>query len=117
MYKITGGIRRALHDSRRLLSDWELRGFFVLGVILIVIGMIFYMNVEDWDPVQAFYFCVTTLTTVGYGDLHPTSDLSRVFTAFYIIVGVGFILGFANTAARKAIAPIAERLARRHDDR
>ena len=61
-------------------------------VLLIVIGTIAYHNFENWTWIQSFYFSVTTLTTVGYGDLHPTSDASRLFTAFYILAGVGVTL-------------------------
>jgi hypothetical protein len=55
---------------------------------LIAIGTIMYRFLEDWTWIQSFYFSVTTLSTVGYGDLHPTSDGSRLFTAFYILAGV-----------------------------
>jgi hypothetical protein len=30
-----------------------------------------------------------TLSTVGYGDLHPTTDLSKLFAVAYLLVGVG----------------------------
>ncbi len=60
--------------------------------ILISIGTISYHYLENWSFIKSFYFSVTTLTTVGYGDLYPTSDASRLFTALYIIVGVAVVL-------------------------
>jgi hypothetical protein len=51
-----------------------------------------YHLLEDWSWAQSFYFTVATLTTVGYGDIHPTSDISRVFTAFFILAGVGIVI-------------------------
>lgn len=60
---------------------------------LILIGTISYRIIEGWTWIQSFYFSVITLTTVGYGDLHPTSDLSRLFTAFYILIGVSISIG------------------------
>lgn len=60
---------------------------------LIGIGTISYRLLEDWTLIQSFYFSVTTLTTVGFGDLHPTSDGSRLFTAIYILVGVTIAIG------------------------
>jgi hypothetical protein len=59
---------------------------------MIVLGTIVYRFLEGWTWIQSFYFSVITLSTVGYGDLHPTSDISRLFTAFYIMTGVAIAL-------------------------
>lgn len=61
-------------------------------VFLIVVGMIGYHNLEGWNWIQSFYFTVATLTTVGYGDLHPTTDASRLFTGGFILIGVAVSL-------------------------
>lgn len=60
--------------------------------LLILVGMVGFHHFEGWNWIQSFYFTVTTLTTVGYGDLHPTHDSSRLFTAFFILAGVGVAL-------------------------
>ena len=36
------------------------------------------------------------MTTIGYGDLSPQTDGGKLFTIFYILVGIGIILGFIN---------------------
>jgi hypothetical protein len=59
---------------------------------MIALGTVVYKFLEGWTWIQSFYFSVTTLSTVGYGDLHPTSDASRLFTALYIISGVAITL-------------------------
>jgi GH24 family phage-related lysozyme (muramidase) len=110
------GMRRAIKDFNQSFSDWELRGLLLFGIIIVAIGVAFYTQVEGWDFFQALYFCIATLTTVGYGDLVPTSDLSRLFTTFYILIGVGFVLSFITMAARKATKPLADRIAARHHD-
>jgi hypothetical protein len=46
---------------------------------------------EQWTPVEALYFSVTTISTVGYGDYAPSTDESRVFTAFYMTLGVAVV--------------------------
>eukprot|EP00736_Rhodelphis_marinus_P011353 Rmarinus@m.10785 len=73
----------------------------VIGVLVILlyfgVGISFYTNVEDWTIVDALYFSVVTLTTVGYGDLVPTSDKSKLFTIVFSFIGIGIIaagLGF-----------------------
>ena len=66
----------------------------VLSSIIIVLssGTILFHRLEDWTWVQSFYFTVVTTTTVGYGDLHPTSDWSRLLASFYILFGVGVLI-------------------------
>ena len=54
----------------------------------IAIGTIVFHRLESWNWIQSFYFSVVTITTVGYGDFTPTNDLSRLFTAIYIMAGV-----------------------------
>ncbi len=61
-------------------------------ILLMTIGTVVYRFLEEWTWVQSFYFSVVTLSTVGYGDLHPTSDTSLLFTAFYILGGVTIAL-------------------------
>lgn len=57
-----------------------------------LVGTIAFRLLEGWTSIQAFYFSVVTLSTVGYGDLHPSSDATRLFTALFILAGVGIVL-------------------------
>ncbi len=50
---------------------------------------------------DAFYFSVTTLTTVGLGDLSPTTTFSKLFTVVYIFAGLSLVLGFIETVAKE----------------
>jgi voltage-gated potassium channel Kch len=43
---------------------------------------------------DALYFTIITLTTVGYGDLAPQTDPGKIFTMVYIFVGLSLISGF-----------------------
>jgi len=107
---VIGNPRRVLTDTSRILRDAELRGLLFFVGILLVVGTVFYMIVEGWDLIEAFYFSVATLTTVGYGDLHPTNDLSRIFTALYVLIGVGFLLTMVTTLARLANSRVVKRI-------
>lgn len=82
----------------------------ILGVLTIVaIGTTFYTIVEKWSIVDSLYFTVITLTTIGYGDLHPTTDVSKIFTIFFVLAGVSFILGFLNFIIGRTVKDRVER--------
>lgn len=53
--------------------------------------------------VDAFYFSVTTLTTVGLGDLARQTTLGKLFTVVYIFAGLSIILGFIDTVAKETL--------------
>jgi len=55
-------------------------------------GTILFHYLEKWTWIQSFYFSVVTLTTIGYGDLYPTTDFTRLVTALYILSGVAIAL-------------------------
>ena len=76
------------------LKDKEFRAlfFWVLGIL--AMGTWFYARVEHWSALDALYFSVTTLTTVGLGDLSPQTDAGKIFTILYIFVGIGVLSGF-----------------------
>lgn len=67
---------------------------------------IYYAEVEDWSIQDCIYFLTVTISTVGYGDFHPTTDKARMFTIFVIIIGLVFIFSilsdFANFVLKLA---------------
>ncbi len=60
--------------------------------ILFLTGMVSYHFLEGWSWLDSLYFSVSTLTTIGYGDLHPTSDASKIFTIVYVLGGISIVL-------------------------
>ena len=83
--------------------DPQFRTLAVLVVFTLLSGTLFYRAVEGWSTVDAFYFSVTTLTTVGLGDLAPSTTFGKLFTALYIFAGLGLIAGFVNAVARETL--------------
>lgn len=63
---------------------------------ILIIGTVFYHFVEGWSWVDSIYFCVVALATVGFGDLTPSKDVSKIFTIVYLITGLGIFLAFLN---------------------
>ncbi len=52
-------------------------------------GTIGYHFIEGWPWFDCFYMVLTTITTIGYGEIHPMSDTGRIFNVFVIVGGVG----------------------------
>lgn len=86
----------------RALSLPEARGPIFGAIALVITGTIFYMLIEDWTFVDSLYFSVTTLTTVGFGNPAPTTDIGKLFTVFFVIGGVGIFLGVLNAIGMQA---------------
>ena len=54
----------------------------------------FYTRFEEMRWLDALYFSVITLTTIGYGDFAPQIDIGKIFTIGYVLTGVGIMVGF-----------------------
>ena len=57
----------------------------------LLVGTLGYVLIEGWSLADAAYMTVTTVATVGYGELHPLSHAGRLFTIALILLGVGSI--------------------------
>lgn len=66
--------------------------------------------VEGWSWIDSLCFSVTIMSTVGLGDFSPATQFGKVFTVFYIFVGVGvFVALFAQFARALVFDPMKAR--------
>ncbi|MBW2669671.1 MAG: potassium channel family protein, partial [Deltaproteobacteria bacterium] len=72
----------------------------LLLMLIIIFGAAGYMTIEDWGLLDALYMTVTTLTTVGYDEVHEMSALGRMFTIFFIVVSVVYFLYIAGAVVQ-----------------
>lgn len=85
----TGYIRKA----RSL--DASATAFTRLALPIVIchvyVGMHVFSRLEHWNHRDALYYCVTLLTTVGYGDVSPKTVEGKLFSCFYIVLSISMI--------------------------
>ena len=84
-------------------EDPDFRALAVLVVGLLLSGSLFYILVEGWSFVDAIYFSTIVLTTIGLGDVAPTTDAAKIFTVFYALTGIGVLVAFATAFAQRLV--------------
>jgi voltage-gated potassium channel Kch len=98
---ILGQVRRAV---RYAWLDSAFRFLFFLTIGVLAIGTSFYHLVEEWRWLDSLYFCVMTLATVGYGDFSPQTDAGKIFTIFYVLIGIGIVFAIFSRLAEALLA-------------
>jgi voltage-gated potassium channel Kch len=79
-----------------MFKEEDFRSLFILVGIVLAFGTLVYHNIEGWGWLDSLYFSVITLTTIGYGDLSPTTDIGKIFTIMYVFIGLGILVGFVT---------------------
>ena len=76
----------------------DLHKKFILAITVFLIllfgGSYVYSYIEGWRYFDAVYFTVATVTTIGYGDFVPQTDIGKVFTMFFSFFGIGMAFYF-----------------------
>ena len=78
------------------------RGAGILSFFVLLLGSIVYHFIEKLSWLDSIYLSVITLSTVGYGDITPKTSAGKIFTMFYILIGIGIIATLANLLIKRA---------------
>jgi hypothetical protein len=103
-------LRAIWHGVR---TDEEFRILLYMLLILLGSATLFYASIEHWSIVDSFYFSVMTMATIGYGDLAPTTDMSKLFTVIFAVLSIGVFAAVVS----KIVAIMLERKKQRHNKR
>jgi voltage-gated potassium channel len=91
--------------GRRLFSTQGLRYAALLALLTALGGGAAFASVEKghstWDGV---WWAVTTMTTVGYGDVYPTTTAGRLLAIVVMLIGIGFIAILTGAVAQRFLA-------------
>jgi len=104
---VAGGILslRKPTESLFLACATVFTGFLAGGALLFS----FYFE-PTWSLVESLYFSACTLMTVGFGDYAPTNAVSKIFTVFYVLAGLGVASTFIALLTRKVDQKIRENI-------
>lgn len=80
--------------------------------VIIGVGTVFFRIVEGWSWIDALFFTVVTLSTVGYGNLVPATVLGKLGTIVFIFAGLGV---FAALIQQVSSAAFQNRLRAREE--
>jgi len=72
---------------------FRLRLYLSLLAVVVVAGISGMIVFENRSPLDAFYFVVVTISTVGFGDIHPVTPAGKLLTIGIILFGVGCFVG------------------------
>lgn len=101
-------------DSQELPAP-RLRYILLVGGSVLGIGVVFYHFIEKLSWLDSLYFCVVTLATVGYGDITPKTPFGKLFTTFYILIGIGIFAAVVNYLLRRRATQRIAKLSKRQN--
>lgn len=83
-------VKRFLEAVVKAFKTPMFLSLFTTLFLIILSGTLFYTNKEGWGVVDAIYFCVVSLIPTGVNtNLTPVTNLGKVFTMLYLVVGTG----------------------------
>ena len=70
---------------------------------LIALGTLGFMLIDQMSPLESLYLTVMTVTTVGYGDVHPKTALGQSFAIGFMLISVGTVGFLLSTAIQTLV--------------
>ena len=96
-------------------NDPEFRALAVLLVFMLIGGTLFFHQEQGWTLLDSLFFCVMTISTIGYGDLAPTMTISKIFTMAYAVLGIGLFATFVGKLVTLRMGRHESRKAKRRE--
>ncbi|MDD2206855.1 potassium channel family protein [Aminobacterium sp. MB27-C1] len=92
----------------RFLKYHHFQYVLFITASVVILGAVAIRNFENMDFYDALWWSFVTATTVGYGDIAPTTMGGRIIATILMLVGIGFISILTGTIASYFISPKQE---------
>ena len=106
------GPRTVLRTLVKDRAGSALYALLIMGVLVLQFGSLAMLRVEQYAPganitsaSDALWYTIVTISTVGYGDQYPVTDLGRIIGGVIIVVGVGIFGTFTGYLANLFLSP------------
>ena len=100
---------RFVFRARGLLNTNGLKYILLLSLCVILVGSVIMTNIEHMSFSDALWWSLVTVTTVGYGDLAPSTDVGRGVAAVLMILGIALIGALSSSLTTYFIRPKGHR--------
>jgi potassium channel subfamily K len=101
-------------DRYDISYEFTIRECLFLTLFLLAIGvLVFSLLVEGWSILDSLYFTIVLLTTIGYGDMTPSTPAGKIFASFFALGGIvvlGLALGVVGSQLVEAEISAAEKM-------
>ena len=91
-------------DSKLFFKTNHFGYVLITTIILILLGALAISYLENMDIGDSIWWSFVTTTSVGYGDIYPTTSLSRIIAVLLMIIGLGFVGMLSGTIATYFLA-------------
>jgi len=89
---VTNHVKQVVRELNRHFEDLRASTLSViLFVVISGIGVFWFMVVEDFDVVDAVYFSIVSLSSVGFGDVTVTTTASKIFLVPFLLIAIVWI--------------------------
>ena len=116
MVTVVRMLRRFAEAAKHAAEEETFAAVIGAAIALVIVGTCAYSLGEGWNVVDGFYFAVCTLTTSSIADpnLTLTSEALKIFTAFYVLTGIGILVELARQLGVGFVKAREEHSAARH---
>ena len=82
-----------------VFADVRVRSLLLFTFGLIGLATVLFRFIEGWSWLDAAFFAVITISTVGYGNLVPETAAGKFVTMAYILIGLGVFVAATSSVA------------------